>query len=69
MVRTPQLLLPVDRPHHGKLEQNLIKHKTEMHERAGNRLALTAGFGVNQSNLTFYEESSYLLAVGLNYKF
>ncbi len=28
-----------------------------------------AGYGDTQSNLTFYDESSYLLAVGLNYKF
>jgi hypothetical protein len=28
-----------------------------------------AGFGDTQSNLTFYDESSYLFAVGLNYKF
>lgn len=28
-----------------------------------------AGYGDTQSNLTFYDESSYLFAVGLNYKF
>jgi hypothetical protein len=28
-----------------------------------------AGYGDTRSNLTFYDESSYLLAVGLNYKF
>ena len=28
-----------------------------------------AGFGDTQSNLTIYDESSYLFAVGLNYKF
>ena len=28
-----------------------------------------AGYGDTQSNLIFYDESSYLLAVGLNYKF
>jgi hypothetical protein len=27
------------------------------------------GYGKTQSNLTFYDESSYLFAVGLNYKF
>lgn len=28
-----------------------------------------AGYGNTQSNLTFYDESSYLLAVGMNYRF
>lgn len=28
-----------------------------------------AGYGNTESNLTFYDESSYLFAVGLNYKF
>ncbi|MDX1560760.1 MAG: DUF2860 family protein [Marinobacter sp.] len=28
-----------------------------------------AGYGNTESNLTFYDESSYLFAVGLNYRF